>query len=109
GEAAGEGDEAARVLVEERPVDARLVVVALEVAEAREPDQVGVALVRLGEEGQVGVALLLRLPVVGDAALAASAGIRQAPSRIEYSLWTWRWTNGGALFGLDSGTGKPSY
>ena len=23
-------------------------------------------------------------------------GIRQAPSRIEYSEWTWRWTNGGS-------------
>src|SRR5438270_10508532 len=28
-----------------------------------------------------------------SAARAASAGIRHAPSRIEYSEWTWRWTN----------------
>ena len=59
------------VLVEQLPVDARLVVVALEVAEARELDQVRVALVRLGEERQVRVALLLRLAVVGDVDLAA--------------------------------------
>src|ERR1700757_2954839 len=39
-----------------------------------------------------------------SAARAASAGIRQAPSRMEYSEWTWRWTNGAV-----SGTAKPLY
>ena len=64
GEAAGERDQALRVSGEELPVDARLVVVALEVPERGELDQVRVALVRLGEEGQVRVPLRLRLPVV---------------------------------------------
>src|SRR5687767_13091250 len=36
-----------------------------------------------------------------SAARAASSGIRHAPSRIEYSEWTWRWTNGA------SGTRRP--
>ena len=122
-----------RVPLEQLPVDARLVVVALEVAERRELDQVRVALVRLGEQRQVRVALLLRAAVVGDVDLAAddrldarascavlveldragqravvgerdrrhlelapparrASGIRHAPSRIEYSEWTWRWT-----------------
>src|SRR5207248_10366145 len=70
-EAAGERDEPGTVLVEELPVDARLVVVALEVAERAELDQIRVALVRLGEERQVRVALLLGLAVVGDVDLAA--------------------------------------
>ena len=60
-----------RVPLEQLPVDARLVVVALEVAERGELDQVRVALVRLGEDGQVGVALLLPVAVVGDVDLAA--------------------------------------
>src|ERR671935_1687400 len=37
--------------------------------------------------------------ISNSAARAASAGIRQAPSRMEYSEWTCRWTNGA------SGTG----
>src|SRR5512133_1667843 len=40
--------------------------------------------------------------ISNSAARAASAGTRQAPSRIEYSEWTWRWTNGA------SGTGGNS-
>src|SRR6266508_688835 len=32
--------------------------------------------------------------ISSSAARAASAGMRQAPSRIEYSEWTWRWTKG---------------
>jgi hypothetical protein len=52
-------------------VDARLVVVPLEVPEARQLDQVRIALVVLREKGQVGVALLLRVPVVGDVDLTA--------------------------------------
>ena len=57
GEAAGERDQPRAVALEQLPVDARLVVVALEVAERRELDQVPVALVRLGEEREVRLAL----------------------------------------------------
>ena len=70
-EAAGEGDEPLRVPLEQLPVDARLVVVPLEVAERGELDQVRVALARLREERQVRVALRLRAPVVRDVHLAA--------------------------------------
>ena len=70
-EAAGERDDALRVALEELPVDARLVVVALEVAERRELDEVRVALVRLGQQRQVRVPLRLRAAVVGDVDLAA--------------------------------------
>src|SRR5438094_1740742 len=38
--------------------------------------------------------------IPSSAARAARAGIRQAPSRIEYSEWTWRWTKSA------SGTGR---
>ena len=71
GQAAGEGDKTGRVALEQLPVDPRLVVVALEVAQARELDQVAVALVRLGEQGQVRVPLRLGAAVVGDVDLAA--------------------------------------
>src|SRR5205085_8009778 len=71
GEAAGEREDALRVALEQLPVDARLVVVTLEVAEARELDQVGVADIVGREERQVGVALGLRVAVVGDVDLAA--------------------------------------
>ena len=71
GEAAGERDDALRVPLEQLPVDARLVVVALEVAERRELDEVRVALVRLREQRQVRVALRLCAAVVGDVDLAA--------------------------------------
>ncbi len=47
GQAARERDQAGRVPLEQLPVDARLVVVALEVAGRGELDQVAVALVRL--------------------------------------------------------------
>ena len=70
-EASGERDDPLRVALEELPVDARLVVVALEVAERRELDQVRVTLVRLGEKREVRVALRLRVPVVGDVDLTA--------------------------------------
>ena len=70
-EAAGERDHAGRVPLEELPVDARLVVVALEVAEARQLDQVRVAGLIGREEREVGVALLLGVAVVGDVDLAA--------------------------------------
>ena len=71
GEAARECDQPGTVPLEQLPVDARLVVVALEVAERGELDQVAVSLVRLGEEREVRLALLLRVPVVGDVDLAA--------------------------------------
>ena len=70
-EAAGERDHPGRVALEELPVDPRLVVVALEVAEARELDQVGVPLVVGGEQREMGIALLLRPAVFGDVDLAA--------------------------------------
>src|SRR5215216_2683150 len=34
--------------------------------------------------------------ISSSAARATRSGIRHAPSRIEYSLWTCRWTNGAA-------------
>jgi hypothetical protein len=71
GEAPREGDDARGMRLQELPVDARLRVVALEVAERGELDQVGVAGVRLGEEGQVRVAARARAAVVGDVDLAA--------------------------------------
>src|SRR5213079_2359980 len=70
GEAAAERDDTLRVPLEELPVDARLVVVALEVAERAELDQVRVALVRLGEQSEVRVALRLYETVVRDIRLA---------------------------------------
>ena len=69
--AAGERDHALGVPLEQLEVDARLVVVALEVAERGELDQVPVADLVLREQRQVRVALLLRLAVVGDVDLAA--------------------------------------
>src|SRR5207249_5328853 len=70
-EAARERDQPRAVALEQLPVDARLVVVTLEVAERGELDQVPVALVRLGEEREMRLPLLLRVPVVGDIDLAA--------------------------------------
>src|SRR5512133_1306039 len=52
------------------PVDAGLVVVTLEVAGRGELDQVPVTLVRLGQEGQVRISLLLPGCVVADVDLA---------------------------------------
>src|SRR5205823_12289364 len=80
GEAAAERDDAACVPLEKLPVDARLVVVALEVAERAELDQVRVALVRLGEEREVRVPLLLGLAVVGDVDLAAEQRLHALPA-----------------------------
>ncbi len=70
-EAAGEGDQALRVAFEQLPVDARLVVVTLEIRRRGELDQVPVALVRLRQERQMGVPLGLRTAVVADVHLAA--------------------------------------
>ena len=57
-EAAGGGDEALGVALEQLPVEPGLVVVALEVGGRRQLEEVAVALVRLGQEGQVVVELL---------------------------------------------------
>ena len=84
--APGEDDEPLRVPLEQLPVDARLVVVALQVAERGELDQVRVALVRLGEDGQVGVALLLPVPVVGDVDLAADDRLDPLLARLALEL-----------------------
>ena len=70
-ETAGEREHPLRVTLEQLPVDARLVVVALEVAERAELDQVAVADVVGGEQRQVRVALVLLAPVVDDVDLAA--------------------------------------
>ena len=57
--------------LEQLPVDAWLVVVALEVAEGAQLDQVRVPLVGLGEEREVRVALRQRTAIVRDVHLAA--------------------------------------
>src|SRR5205085_6459518 len=75
GEATRERDQPGAVLLEELPVDARLVVVAFEVPERGEPDEVRVALARLREEREVRLALLLHVPVVGDVDLATEDGL----------------------------------
>jgi hypothetical protein len=71
GQAARQRDQPRRVLPEELPVDPRLVVVALEVAERAELDEVPVADVVGGEERQVRVALVLLAAVVDHIDLAA--------------------------------------
>ena len=70
-QAAGQRQDARGVALEQLPVHARLVVVALQVAERRQLDQVPVALVRLGEQRQVVVPLRLPGPVVAEVHLAA--------------------------------------
>src|SRR5256885_2983034 len=57
--------------------------ISLEVAERAEPDQVRVALVRLGEQGEVGVALHLCAAVVGDVDLAADERLHALLARSE--------------------------
>src|SRR5439155_2048496 len=63
GEAARERDQPRAVALEQLPVDARPVVVALEVAERGAPDQVRVARVRLGREREMRLPSLLRVAV----------------------------------------------
>ena len=70
GETTGERDQPRRILLEKLPVHARAVVVALEVAERAELDQIGVAGRRLREQRQVRRALHLLVPVVRDIDLA---------------------------------------
>ena len=75
-EAAGGGDEALVVPLEQLPVDPGLVVVALEEGPAGELDEVAVAGVVLGQQGEVVVELLAALGVaagVVDPAPAARA------------------------------------
>ena len=73
-EAAGGGDEALVVLREQLPVEARLVVVALEEGPAGELDQVAVADVVLGQQREVVVELLAALGVAAGVVDAAPAG-----------------------------------
>ena len=81
-EAAGGGDDALAVLVEELPVDLRLAVVALQEGPAGELDEVAVAVIVLGQRGQVVVGLA--------AALALAAGVVHAAPHVrrsERSSW----------------------
>ncbi len=86
GKASRECDEAPPVAFEELPVDPWLVVVPLEVAERAELDQVGVPLVRLGEEREVRVALRLNPTVVGHVDLAADDGLDSALASLPIQL-----------------------
>ena len=86
GEATRERDQPPGVALQELPVDPRLVVVALEVAGRDEPDQVRVALVRLGEQREVRVPLRLRLAVVTDVDLAADDGLHAGPLAMPVEL-----------------------
>ncbi len=72
-EAPSRGDEALVVPVEQLPVEARLVVVALEEREARELDEVLVARLVLGEQGQVVVELLAAFGVAARVVHATAA------------------------------------
>ena len=71
-ETAGRGHQAAVVLLEQLPIHARLVVVALEEREAGELDQVAIALVAFSEQRQVVVELL--------AAFGVATGIVDTPT-----------------------------
>src|SRR5215204_7413410 len=73
--------------LEQLPVDTRLVVVALQEAGRGELDQVSVALVRLGEKGQVRVALLLGSAVVRDVDLAADQRLDALLARLAIELY----------------------
>jgi hypothetical protein len=72
-EAAGGDDQARAVVFEQLPVDAGLVVVALEEGTARELDEVAVALVRLRQRGEVVVELGAALRVTTAVVDAAAA------------------------------------
>ena len=81
-----ESDEPLGVGLEQLPVDSRLVVVALEIPERAQLDEVGVPLVRLGEQRQVRVALGLRAPVVGHVHLAADDRLHACIARLPVEL-----------------------
>ena len=83
---ARERHDPARMSLEELPVDAWLVVVALEVAERGELDEVGVALVRLGEEREMRVALGLHSAIVRHVHLAADDGLHTGVARLAVEL-----------------------
>ena len=85
-EAAGQRDDALRMSLEELPVDTRLVVVPLEVAERGELDEVRVPLVRLREEREVRVPLRLRAAIVGDVDLAADDRLDTRLARLAVEL-----------------------
>ena len=72
--------------LQELPVDARLVVVALEVAERRELDEVRIPLVRLREECEVGVPLRLGAAVVRDVDLTAHDRLDAGLARLAKEL-----------------------
>ena len=71
-EAAGGGDEAIGIALEEFPVDSRLVVIPLEECEARQLNQVAVSGLILCEQGEVVVDLV--------AALGFASGVVHAPA-----------------------------
>ncbi len=71
-EAAGGGDQAVGVLLQQLPVHPRLVVVALHERQARQLDQVLVAGLVLGQQGEVVVELLAALGVAARVVDAAS-------------------------------------
>ena len=86
GEASRERDQALRMTLEKLPVHPRLVVVALEVAERAELDEVRVALVRLCEQREVRVPLRLGATVVGDVDLAAENRLHTGLARLAVEL-----------------------
>ena len=85
-QASGQRDDALRVTLEQLPVDARLVVVALEIAERGELDEVRVALVRLREQREVRVALRLGAAVVRDVDLAPDDRLHARLARLAVEL-----------------------
>jgi hypothetical protein len=72
-QAAGGGDEAVVVLLQQLPVHARLVVVALEEGQAGELDEVAIPLVGLGQQGEVVVELLATVGVATRVVDSAAA------------------------------------
>ena len=81
GETAGEGDQARRIALEQLPVDPWAVVVALQVPEGAELDEVAVAGGGLGKQGQMGGALRLPAAVVRDVDLAAEDRLHTLAAR----------------------------
>ena len=47
--------------------------------------------------------------ISSSAARATRSGIRHAPSRIEYSEWTWRWTKGASGMRSEQGTDRSRW
>ena len=90
-QAAAQRDQTARVLLEQVEVDARLVVVALEIAEGDELDEVVVPLEVLGEQREVrpvaAAGRLLRATILDEVDLAADdrldAGLRRRAVEVD--------------------------